>query len=95
MQRGLWITADGVRQEVVPANGKKFTLEELQKYVGGYIEMTKTYDGRTMWVNEEGLLRNLPINLVATFLIHPAYMHDGIRGDVLIIHKNSRGRASK
>jgi hypothetical protein len=44
-------------------------LEHLQGIVGGLIEMSQgRYDGKnyTMWVNEEGLLHNLPVNKKAT-----------------------------
>ena len=40
-------------------------LEHLQGIVGGLIEMSQgRYNGKnyTMWVNEEGLMHNLPIN---------------------------------
>lgn len=79
-----WIRVDGTFQEVKPENGRRFKLDELQRFVGGYIERVKTRDGRDMWVNEEGLLRNLPVNEVATLLIDPNYLHHGIRGNVLV-----------
>jgi hypothetical protein len=44
-------------------------LEHLQGVVGGFIEQSQgRYDGKnyTMWVNEEGLLHNLPVNQKAT-----------------------------
>lgn len=45
------------------------TLEHLQGVVGGLIEMSQArYDGKnyTMWVNEEGLMKELPLNAKAT-----------------------------
>lgn len=38
------------------------SLQELQKVVGGYIEAVPTHDGRVMYVNEEGLMRQLAFN---------------------------------
>ena len=42
-------------------------LEALQKAVGGYIEAIYLYSGKAvMIVNEEGLLRGLGINFIAS-----------------------------
>lgn len=41
-------------------------LEDLQKSVGGLIEAVYLDDGRCMWVNEEGLLKRLAFNAVAS-----------------------------
>lgn len=45
--------ADGKESIVKPANGKHFTLEELQSYVGGYIEMLNLPNLKLI-INEEG-----------------------------------------
>lgn len=49
-----------------PKNGKTYELEELQQAVGGYIEIAGNLekDGRLydIIVDEEGLMKNLPIN---------------------------------
>jgi hypothetical protein len=49
-------------------SGKAPTLEQLQKMVGGYIEVVSLSDGRQLIVNEEGLLHDLPKNPEATAL---------------------------
>lgn len=76
----LHIKANGEKTEVVPLNNKTFSLEELQKFVDGPIEMLLTKDQQTMIVNEEGRLRNFAVNEEASALI------DGctIVGDVLV-----------
>lgn len=33
------IKADGTKKEIQPQNGTDFSLEELQKYVDGYIQV--------------------------------------------------------
>ncbi len=43
-------------------------FEELQKIAGGFIRSVKTLDGREMWVNEDGLLKGLPVNPEASKL---------------------------
>lgn len=51
---------------VEPENGKDFSLKELQGFVGGHIEIVPLTKDRLMVVNEEGKLKGLPLNLVAT-----------------------------
>lgn len=83
---GVHLKTDGTSTRVTPRGPKKkFTLEELQKFVGGYIELVKTVDGRNMYVNEEGLVHDLPHNALASVAIHPRYITiGGVRGDVII-----------
>lgn len=59
---GKFIKTSGEITEVSPANGKEFSVEELQGFVGGYFEFVRVIGGLTMACNEEGLLRNLPLN---------------------------------
>lgn len=84
------ITVDGRITEVAPANGTDFQLEELSKFVGGYIEVlhpTSPKEGAVMVINEEGKLLGLPKNPVATQLWHDrALLGDYIVGDVLLCH---------
>lgn len=84
-----WIKTDGTVTDVKPANGKRFTLPELQRYVGGYIQLISTHKPiRNMYVNEEGLLKDLPMNRTAQQLAnHKWLIADCIRGDVLICEK--------
>lgn len=79
------IKTTGEVKEIEPANGKDFSLEELQGYVGGYIEATRTKDGRTLIVNEEGKINGLEINSKATD-IYGYYLHDVIVGDAVLIN---------
>jgi hypothetical protein len=63
LQRGTIYKTDGQAILVKPKNGKEFSLEELQLAVGGYIEGVRPLDKRSnLYVNEEGLLKNLPPN---------------------------------
>ncbi len=57
----LWIKQDQL--ELVKPQGEYFTLEELQKAVNGYIELAPVVDEDYLTVvNEEGLLKGLPLN---------------------------------
>lgn len=77
------ITHDGKTIDVEPKNGTDFSLSELQGYVGGYIELIHTTRTRVMVVNEEGLLKDLPQNKLASAIAgHP------IVGDVLMCYSN-------
>jgi hypothetical protein len=80
------IKTTGERIIVAPKSGKKkFTLEELQGYVGGYIEAVYLPKRRVMVVNEEGKLRGLPFNQIATAMVMEAGQIVGpIVGDVII-----------
>lgn len=53
-------------EEVKPMNGTDFSLEELQYFVGGLIEIVWLKDGKIMVVNEEGKLNGSPMNVPAT-----------------------------
>lgn len=85
----LLIKADGTEATVQPHNGTKFTLDELQAYVGGYIELLTAADGRWMWVNEDAIRRCLPRNETASHLLHPKYGVLYVLGDVLITKNES------
>lgn len=82
--KAILIKTDGSETEAVPANGDTFTLEELQKYVGGYIETHGLKDGKTIILNEEGALLKLPVNDMATVLAYHLATVGGIRGDVIV-----------
>lgn len=78
------IKMDGTITEVTPLNGTHFQLDELQAFVGGYIERVVTPTGEEMYVNEEGKLLGLNINVLATKLY--GNLDDVICGDVILGH---------
>lgn len=84
------IRINGSRQNVRPANGVAFTLEEMQAVVGGYIEFVGLNETDTMVLNEEGKLENLPFNIEATKVFRSYYpdSNDFIVGNVLICNNN-------
>jgi hypothetical protein len=67
---------DGSSLDVFPGDGQRFTLQELQAHVGGYIEPVNTlieteFNGYTiqiMYVNEDGRMQNLEYNLNASMI---------------------------
>lgn len=60
------IKPDGSVEDVLPANGQNFSLEELQKAVGGLIEQVP--GNRGIFCNEEGLMMGLSPNRWASLL---------------------------
>ena len=73
-----------------PANGAYFTLEEMQAIVGGYVEQVWLDGNTTMFLNEEGKLEGLPLNIEATkvFRSHHPGTDDFIVGNVLVCNNN-------
>lgn len=74
-----WIKTNGETIDVQPKNGTDYSLDELQGFVGGYIEIIGIDAKSIMVVNEEGRLNNLPVNEHASFLARMS-----IVGDVLV-----------
>ena len=82
------IKSNDSTENIEPANGKVFTLEELQKAIGGYIKIISInsgeYNGKFMIVDEEGLLNPNPqLNIEASKIV--GYR---IVGNVVIIDKD-------
>lgn len=62
---------------------KRSTLEQMQEIVDGLIQPVYLTETLTMWVNEEGKIVGLPINLGATKIWNHFYGNtDIIAGDV-------------
>lgn len=81
------IYPDGREEKVSPANGNDFSLEEVQKIVGGYIEVVGLSDGNILVLNEEGKLYGLAENPKATAIAHEhkaLFPHDYMVGNVLM-----------
>lgn len=75
----------GVSQ-VAPKRGREFQLEEIQRYVGGYIEVVRLTDDQIMIVNEEGKFTK-GCNQIATAIAHlhrAIGQRDYIAGDAVI-----------
>ena len=82
-----YINTSGFELDFSPNNGEKFTLEELQKLVDGYIERIAMPDGQAMYVNEEGKIKDLPYNIKATTILkmHGLIPNDYVVGDVVVL----------
>ena len=73
-RKGWYITPDGERIDMPEPEGEDgtFSLKQLQEAVGGYIEVVHSSldvaKGRVILADEEGLLKQLPINIAGTVM---------------------------
>ena len=83
---GTLIKTDTSVVNVVPKNGKTFSLKELQELVGGNIELLVLPTGKEMYLNEDGKSLGLPVNSKATKLARTAgiALWDQVLGDVVL-----------
>jgi len=81
-----WIKANGSVETVEPRNGNNFTLDELKKFVNGYIQVINLpNDYKYLVCNEEGKLLGLYENRQATdILVLGNGIMDVVVGDVLV-----------
>ena len=83
------ISTDGKIELVKPKDNKYFSLEEMQSFVGGLIEIIYIYEPveMIMVLNEEGKLEDLPVNPIATGIALNG-ISDIIVGNVLMCKMN-------
>lgn len=81
---------------VIESNGnhyvdeqKNASLEYLQEKVNGYIESVNLPNNLSMIVNEEGVIFNLPVNIIASKLYN-SY----ILGNAVIVKYNEDGESA-
>ncbi len=74
------ITPEGKISTITPKNGLAFTTDELHSLVDGYLECVYLSNGRLMWIDEEGKLKDKRPNMVATFIALDVLMP----GDVIV-----------
>ena len=80
---------DSPTPERVEPEGDFWSLEELQAFVGGYIELVRVPYGYLnsgsflLVVNEEGIPKGLPLNFLATIISGSSQIY----GDALITHE--------
>lgn len=80
----LYRVGADMAEEVKPADGKKFKLEELQKLVGGFIEAVP-HSRPIAYCNEEGRLNHLPVNSCAS-----RRFSQELVGDVIQVRKETK-----
>jgi hypothetical protein len=81
-----WYKTNGDVEDVKPENGKKFTVEEWHKYVGGYCAHTHLGSGNYALYDDEGHLKSLKYNEKGS-----ARVGYDLVGPVLVIGKEDGG----
>jgi hypothetical protein len=79
---GTLYRTDGRVDSVHPHDGRKFSIKELQGFVGGYIEKvpgTARRGNPVAYCNEEGRLNGLPPNFTAAERFHVDLVGDVIQ----------------
>lgn len=82
--RGVIVPAEGP-VSIVDISG---TLKSLQDAVGGYIEIVRVpmpFEDDVMVVDEEGLYKGLPLNVLGSFLYGTHIHGSPVVGNVLIL----------
>jgi hypothetical protein len=82
----ILLKTDGTARVISPDNGKRFTLKELQGFVGGYIERAPYTAPHEIWVDEEGLLKGKPLNVAAS-----AIAKRPLAGDAVLFEESEWG----
>lgn len=82
------IKANTTIKEIKPMNGEKFMPQELQSYVGGFIETIDLYDGRVMVIDEMGKMKGRSPNIKATQILNMSEVLDYVVGDVVVLANN-------
>lgn len=88
----LLMLPSGEQKIVRPTNGKRFMFNEARDLVSSngnpcLLQRLKTIDNLWMYVDEEGLLKQLPYNARATTILHKKYIGQRIVGNALVLNK--------
>lgn len=85
-QGAILFETTGRTISVFPANGTDFTLEELQQYVEGYIEIIDISENVIMVVNEDGkgMLEPNGMATVIAKRLRAIFPNDYIAGNALM-----------
>lgn len=75
---GMWVKVDGTIIPVLPKKGGKFTLEEIQEMVGGYVERLRLPKNEVLLVDEEGIPKGKPLNRVISEMVGQPIVGDAV-----------------
>ena len=70
------VNTDRDEFKVIENSKDEPSLEQAQKFVGGYVEGITFPNGDYLIINEEGKLQNLPLNVDATNLWRSTFTKD-------------------
>lgn len=81
------VTSTGGMKAITPMNGSHYSLQEMQSYVGGSIEILKVGQ-KILVMDEEGKLKGKLPNRIATGWVLQEGINDYICGDVMLIERS-------
>ena len=92
------INTDAAEFKIIEDSKDEPTLKEAQEFVGGYVEGITFPNGDYLIINEEGKLRNLPLNPEATALWKATFDNDNfitgrndfVVGPAILIKKSAQ-----
>jgi len=73
MKKAVFIDTNGNREMVYPSQKNTFSINELQSYVGGLVQIVPLGKGRNLICHEEGKIIGLPKNNSATEIWNDHY----------------------
>tara|TARA_R110002020_G_scaffold438535_1_gene648970 strand:+ start:474 stop:728 length:255 start_codon:yes stop_codon:yes gene_type:complete len=76
--------------KVIANDEEKLTLKQMQKFVGGYIEVVYLNEDQVMVIDDDGKGKGKPVNPEATIRAtrnKAIFNNDWIAGDVIIMPK--------
>jgi hypothetical protein len=89
------IRTDRTEERVKPGD-EWFTVDEMTTYVGGFFEAIQVTPSQVMYFNDDGQRLQLPVNALATELLHRYRPHHAatiLLGDVLMASLKETGDA--
>ena len=92
------INTDAAEFKIIEDSKDEPTLKAAQEFVGGYVEGSTFPNGDYLIINEEGKLRNLPLNPEATALWKATFDNDNfitgrndfVVGPAILIKKSAQ-----
>lgn len=75
------LRTDGTFKYYQPKNKKSLTAEEIQEVIHGFFELVTTPQGNFLVVDEDGLLKKLPVNALATDIAGQQIVGDALYCD--------------
>lgn len=81
------VTSTGGMKAIMPMNGRDYSLQEMQSYVGGCIETLKVGQ-KILVMDEEGKLKGKLPNRIATGWVLQEGINDYVCGDVMLIERS-------
>ena len=83
------VNTDKNEFKIIKRSKDEPTLEQAQKFVGGMVQGITFPNGAYLIINEEGRLKNLPLNPEATLLWRMHFDHNDIVGPAILIKKGA------